>query len=201
MNPPVLGYYARLTPGLGLDVVVDAFLRLRQTPRFAGLRLRAGGGSTSHDRPFIDSLRAKLARSGAAEAAEIEADYSPGDRTEFFRSLTLMSSPSRIEDGYGLHLMEAIAAGVPVVQPSRGAFPEIVSMTGGGTIYNGDNGAALADAVGALLLDPDRLRALARAGRETIQARFTVAHFARDTMEWYIGARTRTPSGNREAKP
>ena len=43
-----------------------------------------------------------------------------------------MSVPVRKHDGYGLYLLEANAAGVPVVQPATGAFPEIIERTRGG---------------------------------------------------------------------
>ena len=45
-----------------------------------------------------------------------------------------------------IHNIEAWAAGVPVVQPRAGAFPELVEMTGGSIIYDNNTAAALADA-------------------------------------------------------
>lgn len=177
-HPPVLGYFARLAEGLGLDEVVEAFLILRRDPQFARLRLHAAGGSTSRDRAFIDRLRTRLAAAGAADDADIDERYAPDARAEFFRSVSVLSVPSRIEDGYGLNLIESIAAGVPVVQPDRGAFPEIVAMTGGGTVYSPHTPAALAAALAPLLAEPARLRELGRTGREAVRTRFTVAHTA-----------------------
>jgi glycosyltransferase involved in cell wall biosynthesis len=177
-DPPVLGYFARLAEGLGLDEVVEAFLILRRDPQFARLRLHAAGGSTSRDRAFIDRLRARLAAAGADDDAVLDERYAPDARAEFFRSVSVLSVPSHIEDGYGLNLLESIAAGVPVVQPDRGAFPEIVGMTGGGTVYSPHTPDALATALAPLLAEPARLRELGRTGREAVRTRFTVAHTA-----------------------
>ncbi len=177
-DPPVLGFFARLADGLGLDEAVEAFLILRRDPRFARLRLRAAGGSTARDLPFIDRQRARIAAAGALEDVDIDERYAPDARAQFFRSVSVLAVPSRIEDGYGLNLLESIASGVPVVQPDRGAFPEIVAMTGGGAVYTPHTPDALAAALAPLLAEPARLRELGRAGREAVRARFTVAHAA-----------------------
>ncbi len=182
-DPPVLGFFARLAEGLGLDETVAAFLRLRRDPRFARLRLRAAGGSTARDRAFIDRQRRRLDEAGAAADSTIDEAYAPDARAEFFRSVSVLAVPSRIEDGYGLNLLESIAAGVPVVQPDRGAFPEIVAMTGGGAVYSPQTPEALAAALAPLLDAPDRLREMGRAGREAVRAGFTVAHAAARMLE------------------
>ena len=182
-DPPVLGFFARLAEGLGLDETVGAFLLLRRDARFARLRLRAAGGSTARDRAFIDRQRRRLAEAGAATDADIDEAYAPDARAKFFRSVSVLAVPSRIEDGYGLNLLESIAAGVPVVQPDRGAFPEIVAMTGGGTVYAPQTPEALAAALAPLLAEPERLREIGRAGRESVRTRFTVAHAAARMLE------------------
>ncbi|MBM4155538.1 MAG: glycosyltransferase family 4 protein [Lentisphaerae bacterium] len=182
-DPPVLGFFARLADGLGLEETVGAFLILRRDPRFTRLRLRAAGGSTARDRAFIDRQRRRVAEAGAAADADIDEAYVPDARAEFFRSVSVLAVPSRIEDGYGLNLLESIAAGVPVVQPDRGAFPEIVAMTGGGIVYAPQTPEALAGALAPLLAEPDRLRGIGRAGRESVRAQFTVAHAAARMLE------------------
>ena len=64
----------------------------------------------------------------------------------------------RKHDGYGLYLLEANAAGVPVVQPATGAFPEIVEKTGGGITYSPDSVSDLSDAL-LKILNENELRA------------------------------------------
>ena len=73
-----------------------------------------------------------------------------------------------------MFLMEAMASGVPVVQPRRGAFPEIVENTGGGIIVDADDPQALADAILALKLDPLLASSLGAAGARGVREHYTV---------------------------
>lgn len=202
-DPPVLGCYARMAEGLGLDTVVDAFLTLRRRTRFAGLRLRAGGGATARDRDYLRRLHERIERAGAAADAEFVEEFDPPGRFDFLRTLTIFSAPSTIEDAYGLNLVEAMAAGVPVLQPRRGAFPEIVAESGGGLIYEPATPDGLAAAAAALLDDPDRLRALAAAGREAARGPFSIGQTTAATLAAYAEAVRRRTSDNpsREVKP
>ena len=70
------------------------------------------------------------------------------DRAEkiaFLQALDVLSVPATYDEPKGMFLLEAMANGVPVVQPRRGAFPEIVAKTGGGLIVEPDDPEALAD--------------------------------------------------------
>ncbi len=185
---PAIGYFARMSPGIGLDVLADAFLLLRGHPRFSRLRLRAAGGCTSRDRAFVDGVRRKADAAGAGAEMDIIEEFRPAARAEFLRSLSVLSVPSMIEDGGGLYLLEALAQGVPVVQPRRGAFSEIVEDTGGGILYEGDTPEALAGALAELLDAPDRLRALGRAGHASVRERYRPEDSARATLAAYQAA-------------
>ena len=83
----------------------------------------------------------------------------------------------RSGEGFGLYLIEAMAAGVPVVQPRHAAFPELVEATGGGVIAEA-NAPSLAAALEQLLLDPARVRAIGEAGRQAVAQGFTVDRMA-----------------------
>jgi glycosyltransferase involved in cell wall biosynthesis len=78
-------------------------------------------------------------------------------------------------------VIEALAAGVPVVQPRRGAFPELIEATGGGVVCEPDDPRALADAIEALLLDAERAAALGQKGQESVFERFSADAMARET--------------------
>ena len=49
----------------------------------------------------------------------------------FLKRCPMISVPVRIGEAFGMYLLEAMASGVPVVQPALGAFPEIVDVSGG----------------------------------------------------------------------
>jgi glycosyltransferase involved in cell wall biosynthesis len=52
----------------------------------------------------------------------------------FLHSLTVFSVPALYGEAFGLYVIEALAAGVPVVQPRTAAFPELLEATGGGLL-------------------------------------------------------------------
>ena len=90
--------------------------------------------------------------------------------------------PAAYGESFGLYVIEAMAAGIPVVQPRHAAFPEIIEATGGGVLCPPDDPAALADAVEALLSDPAAAREMGRRGRLAVEAKFSAEVMARNTM-------------------
>ena len=66
-EPPkvkTLGYLARLCPLKGLDLLVDAFIVLKESPKFSDLCLEIAGGMTSEDEPYVEDQRRKLVQAG-----------------------------------------------------------------------------------------------------------------------------------------
>ena len=189
-EPPVVGFLERACPEKGLDILVEAFLSLRE--RFPGLRLRVAGGMSAGDRAFVRALRRRVDRRGASGAVEFLPNLEREARQEFLRSLSVLSVPARHPEAFGMYVLEALASGVPVVLPSRGAFPELVETTGGGVLYEPNEPPALADALSGLLGDPGRARELGRRGRQAVLESFTIERTARKALEAYQAALGRT---------
>jgi len=181
---PVLGYFARMCPEKGLDTLVDAYIQLRQRDRIKGLRLRIGGGCGAGDEPFVDSLRKRLSDTGYLKDVEFFPNVDRAAKVKFLQSLSVFSVPARCTEAFGLYVIEAMAAGVPVVQPRTGAFPELIEATGGGVTYEGDS-SALAAALEELLSDPVRARSLGQAGRRVALEKFSAEAMARSTLDFY----------------
>ncbi len=95
-------------------------------------------------------------------------------KVQFFHDIDVLSVPSGYHEPKGLYLLEAMACGVPVVQPNHGAFPEILARTGGGVLSRSERGADVADALYELWKDPARAAALGRAGAEGVRRHYTV---------------------------
>jgi len=89
-----------------------------------------------------------------------------------------MSMPATYDEPKGFTLLEAMANGIPVVQPDRGAFTEIVRATGGGLLVPKDDPDALADGLLTLLQDRQKAAALGRAGADGVRRQYTVDHMA-----------------------
>jgi glycosyltransferase involved in cell wall biosynthesis len=175
---PVLGYFARMCAEKGLGTLVEAYLLLRQRDRVKNLRLHAGGGLGPGDEPFVNGLRAQLQTAGVASDVEFHPNLDRAAKLDFLRSLTVFSVPASYGEAFGLYLIEALTAGVPVVQPRHAAFPEIVAATGGGVLCEPGDPVALATAIEELLLDPVRARALGEAGRQAVRQNYSISRVA-----------------------
>jgi glycosyltransferase involved in cell wall biosynthesis len=170
----------------GLDRLVDTFIELRRRNRVPKLKLRVGGGCGPSDEPFVAEQRTKLERAALLTEVEFFPNVDRAGKLAFLQSLSVFCTPALYGEAFGLYVIEALAAGVPVVQPDHAAFPEIVSATGGGVIAE-PAAPALATAIEGLLLDDARRRSLGNAGRRAVRERFTIDRLARDTLEVYRG--------------
>ena len=174
----MLGYFARLCREKGLEKLVAAFLLLKKRGRVKNLKLRAGGSCGPADQVLVDELRERLEQAGVAGDVEFVPNPSRAAKLAFLRSLSVFSVPATYNEAFGLYLLEALASGVPVVQPAHSAFPEILQATGGGLLCDAHDPGALADAIESLLLDPARARALGEAGRRAVAEKFSVETMA-----------------------
>lgn len=180
---PTIGYLARICPEKGFHRMVDAFLQLRELPGMEGVRLRAGGwlGSTNLD--YYEAELRRLEAAGARDAYERVDLPDRESKIDFLHTIDLLSVPTVYEECKGLYVLEALAAGVPVVQPAHGAFPELLEATGGGRLVPPGDSAALAEAMRELLLDRDARERLGAEGRARVTSNMDDAAMARRTVE------------------
>ncbi|HNX53238.1 MAG TPA: glycosyltransferase family 4 protein [Pontiellaceae bacterium] len=181
LNPPVLGYLSRMNETSGLGRLVDAFIELKKTRGLENLKLRATGGAVGSDKKYISGLQKKLAKSGLGNDAEFIEDFSREQRIAFLKSLSVLCVPAEQGEAFGTYIIEALAAGVPVVQPDAGAFPELIAATGGGVIYQN-----LAETLREVLTHPDHLRQLGRTGRASVMEKFSVETMAQKMISVYM---------------
>ena len=183
--PPVIGYLARMCRDKGLDQLVEAFIVLARDLGDATTRLRIAGAATAGDEPLIAQMKQRLGDAGLADRAEWLPNVSREQKIAFLRGLTLFSVPTAYGEAFGLYVVEAMACGVPVVQPDAAAFPELVAATGGGVCVPPRDASALARAWRDLLADEPRRAALGRAGRLGVEKKFSAptmcAQFLRAT--------------------
>lgn len=173
-DPPAIGYLSRLTKSLGVGLLVEAFIQLKERGGIPGLKLRLTGGQTAEDTPFLHDIRAELRRHAIDKDFEIVEHFDRHSRHEFLRSLSVLSVPVPGGEAFGTFIIEALACGVPVVQPAAGAFPEIIEKIGGGIIYDPRTEDGLTNALEQLLLDPIRAHELGRKGRDGALAEYSV---------------------------
>ncbi|MDQ3486564.1 MAG: glycosyltransferase family 4 protein [Acidobacteriota bacterium] len=174
-GPFTVGYFARVAPEKGLDVLVEAYRRMRKRPGSEGSRLLAAGYLPPEHQGYLDDARRVLQEAGLGAEFEYRGELDRAAKVAFFHELDVMSVPTTYKEPKGLFLMEAMASSVPVVQPRRGAFPEIIENTGGGLIVDADDPDALADGLLALKQDPVLAASLGAAGAGGVRQHYTVA--------------------------
>ncbi len=150
---PVIGFFYRMNRENGLDILVKAFVKLKEKGTIPNLRLKIAGGYTGKDKQFLKEIKKML--SPYKEEVEISDTYSLEDHARFYSTITLLSVPITFEEGVGLYLCEAFAAGRPAVEPATGSFPEIVGEAG--ILYEPNTPDALAEALEKLLTDKELL--------------------------------------------
>jgi glycosyltransferase involved in cell wall biosynthesis len=179
---PVLGYFARLCKEKGLETLVEAFIVLKNRGNIPRLKLHIGGSCGPGDELFVKSLRKRLAEAGYIGETAFFPNLSRAEKLDFLGALSVFSVPANYGESFGLYLIEAMAAGVPVVQPRTAAFPEIVEATGGGALCEPGDPKSLADAIERLLSDPQQARALGEAGRKAVFDKFSAEAMAKQTL-------------------
>ena len=128
-----VGYFARIAPEKGLHELAEAFRVLRQEHGVAA-RLEAAGYLAAEHRPYLDAVVRSLRDWGLDGEFTYRGTLDRDGKIEFLRGLDVLSVPAPYPDPKGMYLLEAMAAGTPVVQPRRGAFIETVERTGGGLL-------------------------------------------------------------------
>ena len=184
-QPPVLGYFARLCREKGLDTLVDAFIVLKNRDRVKDLRLHLGGSLGPSDAPFVEEQRRKLEANGLEGLFRVFPNVDLVAKQEFYRSLSVMSVPALYGEAFGLYVIEALASGVPVVQPSVASFPELVEATGGGVLCEAGQPESLADGVERLLADPEAARVMGARARQVVLEKFGIEGMAETLIGVY----------------
>lgn len=189
---PTIGFLSRACPERGLGVLVEAFILLKQNPALASLRLEISGGKSRSDEPFLRDNRNRLVRAQVDRDVRFVPEFSGEERQRWLRGLTVMCVPDQEEVAYGLCVMEALATGVPVVEPATGVFPEMIALTGGGVLVEENSPHAYASALEPLLLDGDARRKLGQQGRAGMAEHFDVQKTAEELtalLEKVVGER------------
>jgi len=177
-GPFTVGYFARIAPEKGLHLLTEAYVRFRRGTGDARMRLEAAGTMAPSARPYLDSATKVMAAAGLASEFAYRGSLDRNSKLAFLRGLDVFSAPATYDEPKGMSVLESMAAGVPVVQPDRGAFKEIVRRTGGGILVNPDDPDSLAEGLCALWSDRARRDSLAQQGFDGVRAYYSVAHAA-----------------------
>ena len=197
----VIGYLARFCPEKGVQVLLDAFEQLASEPDGGRLRLRIAGYLGEKDRSFFEQQQARIADSPMADRVELVGEVDRQGKMDFLRSLDVFTLPTVYREPKGLSVLEAMASGLPVVQPAHGSFPEMVEDTGGGILVEPCSPRALAQGLRQLIDDPSQRRELGAAGRRAVLERYDEGTMAEETLDLYRSLLTPAQATTPEVEP
>jgi glycosyltransferase involved in cell wall biosynthesis len=192
-----IGYFARIAPEKGLHELIRAYIRLRERTRGKNICLEAAGYTAPDHADYMLEARDLL------KGANLEGEFTyhgvvdRNGKLQFLGNLDVLSVPTTYDEPKGLFLIEAMANGVPVVQPRRGAFIEIVEKTGGGLLVDPDDTDSLADGLYALWKDPGHREVLGARAIGGTRKHYTVGRSAETLVEVFNQL---LAGGNREAE-
>jgi glycosyltransferase involved in cell wall biosynthesis len=184
-KPRNIGYLSRLCKDNGLEILVNAFILLKKMDGHEDVKLLLTGGSTADDTLFIKTQKKKIRAAGLIDSVEFIDDFEGEARKDFLNRVQLLSVPVLRGEAFGIYLLEAMASGIPVVQPALGAFPEIMEKSGGGITYPYNTPEELAMALSKLIADQDKVRELSNQGRKSMEDVFNVHFLAKRLINLY----------------
>jgi glycosyltransferase involved in cell wall biosynthesis len=191
-RPFTIGYLARIAPEKGLHLLVEGYARFRAAGGAA--RLLAAGYLAPEYVSYLETARQRLRGAGLAEEFEYQGELDREAKLRFLEGLDAFCVPPDYDDPKGIYLLEAQAAGLPVVAPERGALPEHIRRHGGGLLAAPGDAAALAAAFTRLREDPATARELGRQGREGVRRRGTLQQMAQRTVAVFASLLSSAPA-------
>lgn len=182
-RPLTIGFFARFVPEKGLHHLVDAFIRLVHSKEFPDLRLIAGGYFSHAYATYIDGIRKTIKSNGLEDRIQLLGTLERAEKLDFFKQIDVFSVPATYREPKGISILEALASGVPVVQPDHGAYPEWVNATQGGLLHRPHDSADLAEKLAILLRDSDLRKRMGEQAQRAAWEKFSSERMATATLE------------------
>jgi glycosyltransferase involved in cell wall biosynthesis len=188
-GPFTVGFFGRIAPEKGLHVLAEAYQIARQSGDLPEARLEAAGYMAPDSRPYLEAIEKRLHDAGLGNEFHYRGVLERADKIAFLRGLDVMSMPATYDEPKGVSLLEAMACGVPLVQPRRGSFTEIIEKTGGGLLVQPDDPQSLANGLLQIARDANLAQDLSANGFRGVREHYTAAHMADKVLEAYSDLR------------
>ncbi|WP_407680929.1 glycosyltransferase family 4 protein, partial [Candidatus Chordibacter forsetii] len=131
----------------------------------------------------LEEQKTKISNVGLTDFVEIKTNLSRSEKICFLKGLSLFCVPARLPEAFGLYVIEAMAAGVPVVLPDHGSFPEIIRETKAGMLYSVDEPSGLVNALSAMLGDTVQAKQFGEQGRAAVHKKYSNDRLAKELVE------------------
>ena len=170
-----IGFLARACPEKGLDQALKALAILAQD---RDVELVAAGATVEAERVFLAGCLALAETQGLADRFEWRGQVDRAGKLALLGAIDLFMLPTTHPEAKGLSVIEAMAAGVPVVAADHGTFPELLDGERAGLLHAPRDPADLARVIATLADDPDRAAACGRHGHALARSRHSAAAMA-----------------------
>jgi glycosyltransferase involved in cell wall biosynthesis len=184
-QPFTIGFFARIAPEKGLHVLAQAYKELRTKGLIPEARLEAAGYMAPEHAGYLSEIEMDLKATGLGGEFRYHGTVDREQKINFLRSLDVLSVPATYDEPKGIFLLEAMACGVPVVQPRRGGFTEVVEKTGGGLLVEPDSVEALVEGIARIFREPELGEALGKSGFDKVREHYNVSLMADRALEVY----------------
>jgi glycosyltransferase involved in cell wall biosynthesis len=137
----------------------------------------------SRDAKWAKAILHRIDQSPLGDSVTFLGEVDRRQKLDMLNSIDVFTVPTRYPEAKGVYVLEALARGVPVVQPDHGAFPELLQRTNGGLLTPPGDAVALAGTLAELLRDLPRAHEMGRRGRAAIESGFTDEQMARGMLK------------------
>lgn len=168
-DPFTIGYLAVIIPRKGLHVLVEAVRELIAEGREIVLRV----AGQALDRRYLKQIQRKIKDAEIGKYIEFVGELSFAEKIEFLHSLSVLCQPSIKPETLGMVALEAQAAGLPVVVPDAGVFPEMLAVTGGGVLFAPADALDLARKLAGLMDDGAAADRMGKQGAAAVKRHFS----------------------------
>jgi mannosyltransferase len=177
-----IGCFGRIRAQKGSDVFVDAMCRL--LPRYPDFSAVMVGAVVAEQTGFANDLKKRIEAAGLASRIVITGELEIDEVQRWYRRLTIYAFTSRNE-GFGLTLIEAMAAGAALVAARAGAAELVVEDGITGVLVPAGDVEALTTALEPLMRDPQAAGAMGARGRQRVMEKFSLEAEAAAIAEVY----------------
>lgn len=192
----VVGYLARIAPEKGLHVLAEAYRLLRERTKLRRVRLEIAGYLAPEHRGYLSGIQQRLTGWGLGHEIQYRGVLDRDAKIAFLKGLDALSVPATYDEPKGMSLLEAMASGVPVVQPRMGSFTEIIERTGGGLLTDGRDAEGLASGLMTLIESPELRAELGEKASAGVRRHYSASNMARRAIEAFSSIESGL--GNRE---
>ncbi|MBM3755905.1 MAG: glycosyltransferase [Acidobacteria bacterium] len=182
-----IGFFARMDPAKGFHHLTEAYRKLRDLKDLPPLRLEAAGYMLKEHEEYFAKEKALLRAAGFGGEFTYHGALSREQKTRFLQDVDILCVPTQYVEPKGLFVLEALANGTPIVLPAHGAFPEILSRTGGGILYPPGDTTALVESLHTMICDKERRDLMAIEAAANVRTYYSAGAMASALLDAYNG--------------